>query len=146
MLSISLGLLLLWIICSPNIEIVTEYAEVEKVVEREVEVIVEVPIELRDFESVEELREWLGEECHFIIFGAKDKVYDCDNHSLWLQKKGLKDGYLVNYEAIMPDEYNKYFKNMEIDGLHAINSVIIGNDFYYIEPQTREIVWRGSLD
>lgn len=149
---------ILWLIpllfltgCSPQIveveKPVTEYVYVrdviyiERIVEVEKIVEVEVPIELKNFNNVEELREWLGEEVHFILFGDTD----CDDYALWLQNKGMKDGYLVNYEAIMPDEYNEFFKK-RVDGLHTINSVIIGNEFYYIEPQTREIVLRGYLD
>lgn len=162
-LSISVGLFLLLTGCSPDIETITEYVEVEKpvtkyvIVEKpiyierivevetikEVEIIVEVPIELRDFESVEELREWLTKECTFTLSG---KDIDCDNYALELQQRGLKDGYLLNFEAILPDEYNKLFKKLKIDGLHAMNSAIIGNTFYYIEPQTREIAWGGFLD
>ncbi|KKN11735.1 hypothetical protein LCGC14_1023630 [marine sediment metagenome] len=135
--------------CAPVVEYVETPVYIEKIVEVVVEVekiveiekIAEVPIELRDFESLEELREWVGEG-RFFLFGDTD----CDDYALYLQKKGMKDGYLINFEAILPDEYNGLFEKMEIDELHAINLVIIDNAVYYIEPQTREIVLRGYLD
>ena len=131
--------------CAPQIEYVEKPIYIERIVEIEVEVpievLIEVPIELRDFGSAEELREWLGEGRLF-LFGDTD----CDDYALYLQKKGLKDGYLINFETILPDEYNKLFEKMEIKELHAINLVIIDNAVYYIEPQTREIVLRGYLD
>ena len=142
-------LLLLLVGCAPVVEYVEtpvyieveRVVEVEKVVEVETVIEVETPIELRDFESLAELREWLGEG-RFILFGDTD----CDDYALYLQKTGLGDGYLINFEAILPDEYNGLFEKMEISQLHAINLVIIDNAVYYIEPQTREIVLRGYLD
>lgn len=125
--------------------IVEKEVIVERVVEKiiVVEKIVEVPAELKSFGNVTALREWLGEEGRFVLLG-KDK--DCDDYALWLQDKGLKDGYLISIEAIFPDEYNKIFKRMEIDTPHLMNSVIIGNEYWYIEPQTREIILSGYLD
>lgn len=111
-------------------------------VTKEVLVPVEAPIELRNFESLEELRTWLGEERHFVLFGD----LKCDGYALWLQKKALEDGYLMSFEAINPTEYNRLFQRMRIDELHAIDSVIIGKEFYYIEPQTMEIALGGYLN
>ncbi len=126
-------------------QIVERVVEVEKIVEveRVVEITIEVPMELKSFGNVTALREWLGEEGRFVLLG---KNKDCDDYALWLQNKGLKDGYLISIEAIFPDEYNKLFTRMEINEPHLMNSVIIGNEYWYIEPQTREIILSGYLD
>lgn len=125
---------------------------VEKVVEVPVEkvVIKEVPLELRDFSSLEELDGWLFDTPKIIIFGgnAGNSLFDCDNFALGLQQEAINNGYLLNFENIEYKEYNSLFKKMKIKSseLHAINLAIIGNDVYYIEPQTDEVVWRGKLD
>ena len=63
----------------------------------------------------------------------------------------MDEGYAMNFQAIYPNVYNSFFHAMRItygdnQGLHAINSVIIGKEFYYIEPQTREMVLGGRLN
>lgn len=66
----------------------------------------------------------------------------------WLQEKALRDGYMMSFEVIRAVEYNTLFKQKQIPNgdIHAINSVILGNEVYYIEPQTREIVFVAYLD
>lgn len=130
----------------------TIYQVIEKVVPAEQVVVervvveqVEVLVKLHDFESLEKLEQWLEETPIQIRLGGN---LDCDNYALGLQQKALKDGYLMSFEAIWADEYNRLFKTMKLSpgDLHAINSVIIGNDVYYIEPQTLEVVLAGHLD
>jgi len=76
------------------------------------------------------------------------KSFDCDDYALDLQEKALKDGYIISFEIIHPSEYGDLFKQGQIpEGtIHAINSVIVGNEAYYIEPKTREIVFVAYLD
>lgn len=124
--------------------------EVEKIVEKEVEVTVEVPIALKQFGSLEELRAWLGDEGTYLIFGDIG-YFKCDGQALWLQNKAMKDGYIMYFQAIYPNVYNPLFHHMQIpyganNGLHAINAVIIEKEFYYIEPQTREVALGGHLN
>jgi len=126
----------------------TIYQVIEKVVPIEKVIVerVEVPVKLRDFETLEKLEQWLEETGIRVQFGGN--LFDCDNYALGLQQKAINDGYLMSFEAIRADEYNKLFKANKLTPgeLHAINSVIIGNDVYYIEPQTREVVLVGHLD
>jgi len=60
----------------------------------------------------------------------------------------LADGYIMSFEIINTSEYNAIFKSKLplSQSLHAISLVIIGNDAYYIEPQTSEIGFAAHLD
>lgn len=140
------------------------YKPLEKVIERiEYEPVerailnrVEDPRPLRNFQDLEELERWLENiEMLNISSDVADKEinqgiesFDCDDYALKLQKKALRDGYIVSFEVIHPSEYGELFKQGQIpDGtIHAINSVIIGNELYYIEPTTNEIVFVAYLD
>ena len=124
--------------------------EIEKIVEKEVKVTVEVPVALKPFGSLEELRAWLGDEGFYTVFGDNGYL-KCDGQALSLQNKAMQDGYIMYFQAIYPDVYNSLFHNMKISygdngGLHAINAVIIEKNFYYIEPQTREVALGGYLN
>ena len=103
---------------------VTESITVEKIVEVPVyvEKIIEVKVLPRQFQSLSELDEWLKKIQILLISG------DCDDFALHLQNRALEDGYLMNFEVIQPDEYGRYFKG-QVVSFHAINSVIIGNEF-----------------
>lgn len=54
---------------------------------------------------------------------------------------------MMSFEVIHSVEYNTLFKQKQIPNgtIHAINSVILGNEVYYIEPQTREIIFVAYL-
>jgi len=70
------------------------------------------------------------------------KTWDCDDYARRLQEKALEDGYIMSFELIGYAEYNTLFKRERLQNgvSHAINSVIIANEVYYIEPQNHEIV------
>ena len=61
--------------------------------------------------------------------------YDCDDFALALQQRASRDGYLMS--VTITQKQNKP---------HMINLVTIGNDIYYIEPQTDEVWFYGNLD
>jgi len=127
-----------------------QYVEKPVTVVEYVERVKSVPVELRDFNELEELKQWLEDKKNVttVRFQSPDTVVDCDDYALEMQQKALADGYLISLEIIGPSEYNRFFKNSELppDTLHAINLVIIGNDAYYIEPQTGEVVFVAHLD
>ncbi|UCD09511.1 MAG: hypothetical protein JSU79_02395 [Dehalococcoidales bacterium] len=127
-----------------------EYVE-EIVVEKEyVDVIRHVPVEFRNFTNRTELEQWLEKRNQLtsIRFKHKDTVIDCDDFAFELQQKALADGFIISFEIIGSGEYNELFSTQLPEGqaLHAINLSIIGNDVYYIEPQTGEIVYAAYLD
>ncbi len=136
-------------------EVVREVEVVKEVVKKEIEyrdvvrevvkeVTVEKPIEQTEFSSEEELKKWLAEDdakttVYFFVRadgteGSSDK-YDCDDYALALQRRASKDGYLMSVTIIE--------KN---DQPHMINLVTMGNDVYYIEPQTDEVWFYSNLD
>ncbi len=118
-------------------EIIVEREVVREVIVEQ-EVIVERIISLREFASLEELEEWLANDTtsalHFI--GGEngltpDPEYDdCDDYAYALQKAAEKDGFRLSVQV-------------DVLKQHALNSVFIGNDVYFIEPQTDE-VWQEA--
>ena len=127
-----------------------EYIE-ETVVEKEyIDVVRHVPVEFRPFSDREELDQWLEERSQSasIRFQLHETVVDCDDFAIELQNEALDDGFIISFEIISGDEYNELFciPLPEDQSLHAINLSIIGNDVYYIEPQTGEVVHAAYLD
>lgn len=131
------------------VQTVTEYQTVEKIVHVDkpvveyVDKIVEVPRESRNFNSVEELEQWLSN-----IIWFKQADFDCDDFAFQLQDRALNDGYKLNVELIQSSEYNRLFKKAKLrpNKIHAINLALIGNKAYYIEPQNYEIVFVANID
>jgi len=133
---------------------------IEKVVYKPVETVivkrVETPKLLRHFQDLDELEQWLGNMWVLDIrFDVVDKEtsqrikrFDCEDYAIRLQGKALRDGYIMSFEVIRSVEYNALFNQQQIpnSAIHAINSVILGNEVYYIEPQTYEIVFVAYLD
>ena len=115
---------------------------------KEVEIIVEKSVELREFASLEELEGWLAEDRtdgkHIIFRLVKGgtainlegeespnawvdpNFQDCDDYAVALQKEAAKDGYKINVQ-------------LDTKKMHALNSVFIGNKIYFVEPQTDKV-------
>ncbi len=110
-----------------------------------------VPVELHNYNGLEELKQWLARvntNTTTIYFKRPDTTVDCDDFALALQHKALADGYLMSFQIIEPSRYNSLFESgkMPPNTLHAINLAVIGNNAYYIEPQTGEIVFAAQLE
>ena len=110
-----------------------------------------VPVELRNFGNLEELKRWLvraSTNITTIYFEQPDVTIDCDDFALALQRKALEDGYMMSFQIIESSKYNSLFKSSKMppDTLHAINLAIVGNNAYYIEPQTGEVAFVVHLD
>jgi hypothetical protein len=116
-----------------------EYRHVVHYVDREVvkEVLVEKPVEFRQFNSLEELEAWLAEDDtneYVYLFAGKDGVcrpsdkYDCDDYALQLQLRAANSGFLISVTVIK-----------EQGKPHMINLACIGNNIYYIEPQSDKV-------
>jgi hypothetical protein len=109
------------------------------------------PVGLRDFGSQAELRQWLSEQgknTTTLYFQSPGEMIDCDDYALRLQQAAVSAGYLMSLQIIETDRYNALFKNSRLPpgGCHAINLVVIGNDAFYVEPQTLEVVFAAQLD
>jgi hypothetical protein len=115
-------------------------------VDREVvkEVLIEKPVELRQFTSLEELEAWLAEDDtdeYVYLFAGKDGVcrpsdrYDCDDYAFQLQQRAASSGFLISVTII-----KKQGKP------HMINLACIGNSIYYIEPQSDKAWFYCSRD
>ena len=97
---------------------------------------------MRELLSLQELEEWLEQDktdATLYFTGKMDlsnphskNGYDCDDFAYRLQKSALAQGYLMSTEIIV-----------ENGEQHMINSTIIGNNIYFIEPRTDE-VWLGA--
>ncbi len=116
-------------------------------VERTVLNHIENPKPLLHFQAIEELQRWL-ENIELVDISSEVvdkeinqgiKSFDCDDYALKLQEKALRDGYMMSFEVIYSGEYSDLFKQGQIpDGtIHAINSVIIGNEVYYNQKPTK---------
>ncbi len=108
-------------------------------------------VALRNYNVLEELKQWLVEVNNnrtTVYFQRPDVTADCDDFALALQQKVLADGYVMSFQIIASGECNNLFKSGKIpaDTLHAINLAIIGNNAYYVEPQTGEVVFAAHLD
>lgn len=136
-------------------EVVREIEVVKEVVKKEIEyrdvvrevvkeVTVEKLIEQREFSSEEELKKWLAEDdtetiVYFFVRADGTEVssdeYDCDDYALELQQRASRNGYLMSVTIIEKNDLP-----------HMINLATIGNDVYYIEPQTDEVWFYSHLD
>ena len=108
---------------------VIEYVEIEI----EVEVEKEVPLELREFESVEELEEWLRIDMTDELPYITD-IFECENFARTLMKNTLDSGRYMSFQVLK--NYTRPKTKEFIEGPHAINSAIIGNYIYFIDPQS----------
>jgi hypothetical protein len=108
---------------------VIEYVEVEIEIEKE------IPLELKEFESEEEMVAWLNADQTDELPYIKD-LFECENFARTLMKHSLEEGYYVSFQVLK--NYTRPKTKEFTEGPHAINSTIIGNYIYFIDPQTDE--------
>jgi len=88
-----------------------------------------------EFGSVDELKAWLAqddtESTLYILGSGCISEYDCDDYAVALVHNALADGYAVS---------------LQIEGSHMLNSTLIGNEIYFIEPQNDEVWLWGYRD
>lgn len=112
------------------LETVTQY--VDRIVEKEV--IKEIPVELRQFNSVEELQAWLlQDDSDSVEYFYETTVlpYDCEDYAIALMRNARRDGF----------EISLYVKEQ-----HMMNCAIVNNQLWRIEPQDDSIVLWGKVD
>ncbi|MFC1984910.1 hypothetical protein ACFLUW_00730 [Chloroflexota bacterium] len=126
-----------------------EYIEKPVTEVKYVERVKNIPVELRNFTDLEELKQWMESKKNVttVRFQSVDTIVDCDDYAFEMQQEALADGYVMSFQIIEPDKYNSLFENkLPSNTLHAINLVLIGNTAHYIEPQTGEIAFAANLD
>lgn len=112
------------------------YRVVERVIveEKEIEVIIYRNIHARNWESVEHFEQWYEDLDFRVLLPSPVYTVDCNDYSSRLQRMALQQGYSVS-EAIAKNRLYAGVKVTKINGLHAGNLVLIGNDYYWVEPQ-----------
>lgn len=114
-----------------KVEYVPKYIIQTEYIIKEVPVttIREVPVELRLFESEEELAGWLE---------------DIQENTLWILPEGATcvDLALALIWRARQDGYDIYFQ-AQVKEAHARCSAIIGDSIYFIEPETSEF-WKAA--
>lgn len=139
-------------------EIVTEYVtKYETVVVHskefiEVPVVKEVPVRLRYFRDTDELESFLKEsdvDHHAYIRATEEGIidltlrkYDCDDYAIALQNHAEDAGFRMNIQIVK----NYKMSNGRFVAGHTLNSTIIGNKLYFIEPQTDDYWLEAYLD
>jgi hypothetical protein len=91
------------------------------------------------FSSLRELRTWLyQDDTDTNPEHLTQGELDCDDYALTLQKHALEDGYIVSLR----------FVDTTGDGRlnHAMNTAVIGNKVYSIEPQDDVVTYLCDLD
>jgi hypothetical protein len=115
-----------------------EYVDrlVEHYIEKpvEVEVVKEVPRQLNYFTSLEELKDWLKKDKTNTLVASYPN-FDCDDYAYELQQRAIKDGYIISTEL----DWKKH-------EYHMLNSVRIGKDIYFVEPQDDTVWFHVSVD
>lgn len=113
---------------------------VYETIEKTLTEVIEVEKPLRHFESIGELQRFL--EPISIWAG------DCEDYAFQMQSLARAEGYIIDFEVIYPEEYNHLFRKTKIKPwiVHAINLAIVGEKVYYIEPQSKEVVFVINLD
>ena len=110
----------------------------------------------KEFGSLDELTQWVNnwEKSNkpivvsilnhtFALAGNTElysRYWDCDDISEAMQRDALRDGYLMSIALI---DGNGVLCGVKVSdlGYHAGNSAVAGNGFYFVEPQTGEIVF-----
>jgi len=89
----------------------------------------------REFESLDELKAWLAKDDTdktIYIFGSGCLgAYDCDDYAVALVYNAFLDGYSIS---------------LQVEGNHMLNSTIIGDRIYFIEPQNDKVWLWGDRD
>jgi len=96
------------------------------------EIVSYLPIPLKPFPDVKTFQEYVDNQMNNRMFVVANTAPNkCELYALNFQRVAALNGYLVNFQ---------------VTGFHAQNSAVIGNEIWFIEPQTGEIWLWGYLD
>lgn len=115
-------------------EYITRTITVLKEVPVEVPVIERELIQLDYFETLEELEAWLAQDNTDKLMPSHPD-FDCDDFAYALQRHAARDGYFISTEIIRQKGRN-----------HMINSALISDEIYFIEPATDEVWFKCRRD
>jgi len=124
----------------------------EVVVIKTVEVTREIPAQLRHFESVRELEDWLQwDNVRITLTADSDGMVGlhgiCGDIAMCLQDRAIEDGYKLSIELLGRDEYHKWYGEwLDRGQLHAVNSAFIGNEVWFIDFATEKVWLAAYLD
>jgi hypothetical protein len=141
---------------------VTEYIEIPIEIIREIEVpitvpvevekIVEIPRELREFENVNALHDWLEQDTStdvLVIVSGEPFNGQCENLAFQLRDSAISSGYLIETEIMSYQDFVTHFGNtggMSPVDSHCLCKTIIGNNVWFVEPSTDEVWLAYRLD
>jgi hypothetical protein len=117
---------------------VNEPAYIEKVIE----VPGKAPVALKDWDSPEQLAEFLKNDDtnRYLILQADSSGGisfngQCEDLALQLRDRAMAAGRFLSVQVLDPAEYYKWYGiKVNSDVYHAICMARIGNEFWYIEP------------
>lgn len=114
-----------------KVEYVPEYIIQKEYIIKEIpqRIIRDVPVELRSFESEEELANWLGNIQETTLWLTPEDA-TCVDLALALIWRARQDSYDIYFQAQLRES-------------HARCSAIIGDSIYFIEPETFEF-WKAA--
>jgi len=116
---------------------------ITKYVEKEVEVIKEVPLELEDWSSLEELKQFLkehGDELVIYALPGKDGIIQfedqCVGFAVGCRELAAKYGKNLEVQSLNHMEYKRIFdRELKGNKYHAVCMAIVSDsELYYIEP------------
>ena len=115
----------------PRVEYIDRYQTITITPEPEI-VTVYVKTQPKNFGSVDEFYAYIDNYMATrLIVIANHAPNKCEVYAAHLHRMAMKDGYIINFQ---------------LTGYHAQNSAVIGNEIYFIEPQTGEVWLWGDLD
>jgi hypothetical protein len=109
---------------------------------KEIEVPREIPVMLKDWDSPEQLAEFLKSDDtdQRLILQANDNGSielngQCEDLALQLRDRAMATGRYLSVQVLNPKEYEKWY-GVAVGSkvYHAICMARIGNEFWYIEP------------
>lgn len=121
---------------------------IENIVEVPQEVPLEVPMKLKDWDSLEQLQNFLANDDtdQRIILSVDSQGQisfsgQCEDYALQLRDRAMAQGMYLSLQALHPAEYQKWYDQpAKSAAYHAICMARIGNEFWYIEP-ANDRVW-----